>query len=155
MFWEELTTTSKLLSPTYFKIKGNCSMKALKFKCLKYTGENTEVFYTCRHSPIYLVATTTPKTSLNRKLSVHNICTSQCLLKHTSKTYSQMPYYIATCIYISVPTLFKSRIHKEYPISRPGSSRKEEVSSEYSWLLTLLHTSYYRQNCVSQHLQLT
>jgi hypothetical protein len=35
---EELTTTSKLLSPTYFKIKGNCSMKALKFKRLK---ENT------------------------------------------------------------------------------------------------------------------
>ena len=34
--------TSKLLSSTYFKIKGNCSLKALKFKHLKYTGENTD-----------------------------------------------------------------------------------------------------------------
>jgi hypothetical protein len=40
--WEELTTASKLLNPTYLKIKGNCSMKALKFLGLKYTGENTD-----------------------------------------------------------------------------------------------------------------
>ena len=32
---------SKLLSYTYFKIKGNCSLKALQFNCLTYTGENT------------------------------------------------------------------------------------------------------------------
>ena len=41
MFWEELPTTSKLLSPTYSKIKGNFLLKALKFKHLKYAGENT------------------------------------------------------------------------------------------------------------------
>jgi hypothetical protein len=49
VFWEELTTTSKLLSPTYFKIKAD-SMKALKFKCLKYTGENTACYmYVIEH----------------------------------------------------------------------------------------------------------
>ena len=37
---EELLTTSKLLCSTYLKIKGICSMKALKFKYLMYTGEN-------------------------------------------------------------------------------------------------------------------
>ena len=43
MFREELhvTTTSKLLSSTHFKIKGNCSLKVLRFKNLKYTMENT------------------------------------------------------------------------------------------------------------------
>jgi hypothetical protein len=35
--------TSKLLSPTYFKTKGNRSMKALKFKCLKENTKNREV----------------------------------------------------------------------------------------------------------------
>ena len=34
----ELTTTSKLLNSSYFRIKVNCSLKALKFKHLKYTG---------------------------------------------------------------------------------------------------------------------
>ena len=41
--WEELLTTSKLLCSTYLKIKGIYSLKALKFKCLKYTGENTDL----------------------------------------------------------------------------------------------------------------
>ena len=41
--WEELLTTSKLLCSTYLKIKGICSLKALKFKHLKYTGENTDL----------------------------------------------------------------------------------------------------------------
>ena len=35
--WEELLTTSKLLCSTYLKIKEICWMK---FKGLKYTGEN-------------------------------------------------------------------------------------------------------------------
>ena len=33
--------TSKPRSSTHLKIKGNCSLKALKFKRLKYTEENT------------------------------------------------------------------------------------------------------------------
>ena len=41
VFWEESKATSKHLSSTYSKIKGNCSLKALKLKHLKYTGENT------------------------------------------------------------------------------------------------------------------
>lgn len=41
MFWEELVTTSKDISSTYSKIKGNYSLKALKFNHLKYAGENT------------------------------------------------------------------------------------------------------------------
>ena len=41
LVWEELTTTSKLLSSTYFKIKGNCSLKAPKLKYM-YIGENTD-----------------------------------------------------------------------------------------------------------------
>ena len=54
MFWEELPTTSKHLSSTYSKIKGNFLLKALKFKHLKYAGENTEqghniIFYSCLH----------------------------------------------------------------------------------------------------------
>ena len=40
-FWEELITTSKHLCSTHLKIKGVCSLKALKFKHLEYTGENT------------------------------------------------------------------------------------------------------------------
>ena len=40
VIWEELTT-SKLLSSTYLKIKGICSLKALKIKRLRYTGKNT------------------------------------------------------------------------------------------------------------------
>ena len=43
VIWEELLTTSKFLCSTYSKIKGICSLKALKFKCLKYTGENTVI----------------------------------------------------------------------------------------------------------------
>ena len=39
--WEELLTTSKILWSTYLKIKGICSLNALKFKCLKYIGKNT------------------------------------------------------------------------------------------------------------------
>ena len=39
--WEELLTTSKLLCSTYLNIKGICSLKALKFKRLKYTRKNT------------------------------------------------------------------------------------------------------------------
>ena len=35
---EELTNTSKLLGFTYSMIKGNWSLKALKFKRLRYTG---------------------------------------------------------------------------------------------------------------------
>ena len=42
--WEKLKAISKLLSSTYFKIKGNCLLKALKFKCLKYT-RNTEYIH--------------------------------------------------------------------------------------------------------------
>ena len=41
--WEELITTSKLLCSTYLQIKGICSLKALKCKCLKYTRENTGI----------------------------------------------------------------------------------------------------------------
>ena len=43
VIWEEILTTSKLLCSTYIKIKGICSLKALKlnFKRLRYTGENT------------------------------------------------------------------------------------------------------------------
>ena len=40
-FRKEYPTTSKLLCSTYSQIKGYCSLKALKFKLLKYTGENT------------------------------------------------------------------------------------------------------------------
>ena len=45
-FWEELhvRATSKLLSSTHLKIKGKCSLKALKFKCFKYTEENTAIY---------------------------------------------------------------------------------------------------------------
>ena len=43
VIWEELLTTSKLLCSTYLKIRGICSLKALKFKRLKCIGENTEV----------------------------------------------------------------------------------------------------------------
>ncbi len=32
--WEELIVTSKLLSSTYFKIKGNCSLKAARLLLL-------------------------------------------------------------------------------------------------------------------------
>ena len=39
--WEELLITLKLLCSTYLKIKGICLLKALKFKRLKYTAENT------------------------------------------------------------------------------------------------------------------
>ena len=42
---EGLLTTSKLLCSTYLKIKGICLLKVLKFKCLKYTGENTTWVY--------------------------------------------------------------------------------------------------------------
>ena len=45
MIWEELLTTSKHLYSTHLKIKGICSLKALKFKCLKYTGENTDLIF--------------------------------------------------------------------------------------------------------------
>ena len=38
--WEELLSTPKLLCSTYLHIKGACLL-ALKFKRLKYTGENT------------------------------------------------------------------------------------------------------------------
>ena len=41
MIWEELLTTAKHLYSTHLKIKGICSLKALKFERLKYTGENT------------------------------------------------------------------------------------------------------------------
>ena len=34
-------TTLKLLSHTHLKIKGNCSLKPLTLKHIKYTGENT------------------------------------------------------------------------------------------------------------------
>ena len=37
VIWEEPLTTSKLLCSTYLKIKGICSLKALKFKCLRRT----------------------------------------------------------------------------------------------------------------------
>ena len=43
MMWEELLPTSKLPYSTYLKIKEICSLKARKFKCSKYTGENTAV----------------------------------------------------------------------------------------------------------------
>ena len=33
IIWEELQTSSKDLCSTYLKIKGICSLKALKFKC--------------------------------------------------------------------------------------------------------------------------
>ena len=39
--WEELLTTLKLCF-TYLKVKGVCLLKALKFKHLKYAGENTD-----------------------------------------------------------------------------------------------------------------
>ena len=45
VIWEELLTISKLLFSTYLKIKGICSLKALKLKRLKYTGENTGFLY--------------------------------------------------------------------------------------------------------------
>ena len=35
----------RVLSSTYFKIKGNCSLKVLKFNHLKHAGENTEWIY--------------------------------------------------------------------------------------------------------------
>ena len=41
VIWEELLAISKLLYSTYLKIKGICLLKALTFKRLKYTGENT------------------------------------------------------------------------------------------------------------------
>ena len=50
---EELLTTPKLLCPTYLKIKGFCSLKAFKFKCLKYTGENTHV-YIILHTQVHV-----------------------------------------------------------------------------------------------------
>ena len=37
VIWEKLLTTSELLCI------GICSLKALKFKCLKYAGENTDI----------------------------------------------------------------------------------------------------------------
>lgn len=44
-FREEFPTTSKLLCSTYSQIKGDCSLKALKFKLLIYTGENTGIWF--------------------------------------------------------------------------------------------------------------
>ena len=41
MIREELLTTSKHLCSTHLKIKAICSLKALKFECLKCTEENT------------------------------------------------------------------------------------------------------------------
>ena len=44
----EFPTTLKLLCSTYSQIKGDCSLKALKVKLLKCTGENTNVvIYYC------------------------------------------------------------------------------------------------------------
>ena len=43
---EEFLTTSKLLRSTYLQIKGDCLLKALKFKHLKYTEEDTVYMYT-------------------------------------------------------------------------------------------------------------
>ena len=37
VFWEEFKATSKLLSSTFPKMKGNCLLKGFKLKCLKYT----------------------------------------------------------------------------------------------------------------------
>lgn len=40
MFGEGLKATSEFLSSTSLKINGKYSLKALKFKCLKYTVKN-------------------------------------------------------------------------------------------------------------------
>ena len=42
--WEELLTTLKHLCSTYLRFKGICSLKALEFDCLKYTGKNTALY---------------------------------------------------------------------------------------------------------------
>ena len=45
--WEELL---KLICSTYSTIKGICSLKALKFKCFKYTEENTDGRFPLGHN---------------------------------------------------------------------------------------------------------
>ena len=77
--WVELLTTSKLLSSTYVKIKGICYLKALKFKCLKYTGENTALEQALGGIPLGFGIVVENKPSVLRNLKslcVH--CTLRC-----------------------------------------------------------------------------
>ena len=83
--WEQLPTTAKHLSSTYSKIKGNFLLKALKFKHLKYAGENTEI-----------------RLYLNAEMHIPRLycCTLlPCISKHKKAYIHERPSYIHVYLY--------------------------------------------------------